>query len=420
MPRGSVSVQGLVTRTPILKGVFDRLGVEPDFGHRREYKSMKYLLTEDHYVPPHEEAATAVLEEHIDQIVTGIAADRSMEASVVRDVIDRAPLYDIEAVEAGLVDRIGFRDEAYETAQGSGRGFMFADQYLKRAGRPHRRGPRIALIYGTGSIQRGSSGLDPLTRGTSFGADDVAKAFREARDDDKVIAIVFRVDSPGGSAVASEVVHREVVRAREAGKPVVVSMGSVAGSGGYYVSVGADRIVAQPGTVTGSIGVVYGKLATAGAWRRLGLNWGQLHVGANATFTSPGSTYSDSERERLEAGLDVIYDGFKGLVAEGRGMSAEEVERVAKGRVWTGQRASELGLVDRLGGLEEAIGLASDLAGVEEDTPVNVQLYPRAGILPVRAPKPSSEPVKELLSVLASAVPPSAPLEVRSTHRWDL
>ena len=165
---------------------------------------------------------------------------------------------------------------------------------------------------------------------------------------------------------------------------------------------------------------MYGKLATAGAWRRLGLNWGQLHVGANATFTSPGSTYSDSERERLEAGLDVIYDGFKGLVAEGRGMSAEEVERVAKGRVWTGQRASELGLVDRLGGLEEAIGLASDLAGVEEDTPVNVQLYPRAGILPVRAPKPSSEPVKELLSVLASAVPPSAPLEVRSTHRWDL
>lgn len=413
IPMGTVSIQGVASRTPFLRGLFDRVGIEPDFGHRREYKAMKYLLTEDHYVPPHQEATEAILSDYFDQVIDGIAADRGIDRSAVRETIDRAPLYGEEALEAGLVDRITHRDEAYETAKGDGKGYMFLDHYLKRAGRPHRRGSRIALIYGTGSITRGSSGFDPMTRGSSFGADDVAQGLREARDDKKVKAIVFRVDSPGGSAMGSEVVYREVLRARESGKPVVVSMGSVAGSGGYYVSAPADRIVAQPGTVTGSIGVVFGKLATGEAWSRIGINWGELSVGRNASFNSPIKAYSESERERLETGLDVIYEGFKDRVAAGRSLSANRVEEVAKGRVWTGAEAKELGLIDELGGLDRAIELARELAEIEEGAPLSIQVYPKKGLLPMRTAKPSSEPVKDLLAVLSTLNPGGAPLELR-------
>jgi protease-4 len=413
LPMGTVSIQGVASRTPFLRGIFDRVGIEPDFGHRREYKAMKYLLTEDHYVPPHREATEAILSDYYEQVIDGIAEDRDLDRVVVQDIIDRAPLYGEEAVEAGLIDRIAHRDEAYETAKGDGKGFMFLDEYLKRAGRPHRRGSRIALVYGTGSITRGSSGFDPMTRGSAFGADDVAQGFREARDDRKVKAIVFRVDSPGGSAMGSEVVHRELLRAREAGKPVVVSMGSVAGSGGYYVSAPADRIVAQPATVTGSIGVVFGKLATGDAWRRIGISWSELSIGRNAGFNSPIKAYSESERQRLEAGLDAIYEGFKGHVAEGRSMNLEQVEEVAKGRVWTGAEAKEIGLVDELGGLDRAIELARELAQIEEDAPLSVQVYPKKGMIPVGTSKPSSEPLKDLLAVLSSLSPGAAPLELR-------
>lgn len=413
LPMGTVSIQGVSSRTPFLRGVFDRVGIEPDFGHRREYKAMKYLLTENHYVPPHQEATEAILGDYFDQVIDGIAEDRDIERSALRETIDRAPLFGEEAVESGLIDRITHRDEAYETAKGDGKGFMFLDQYLKRAGRPHRRGSRIALVYGTGSITRGSSGFDPMTRGSAFGADDVAQAFREARDDKKVKAIVFRVDSPGGSAMGSEVVHREVLRARESGKPVVVSMGSVAGSGGYYVSAPADRIVAQPATVTGSIGVVFGKLATGEAWRRIGINWGELSIGQNAGFNSPMKIYSDSERQRLEAGLDVIYEGFKERVADGRSLSLDRVEEVAKGRVWTGAEAKELGLVDELGGLDRAIELARELAELEEDAPLSVQVYPKKGLIPMGTSKPSSEPVKDVLAVLSALTTSAAPLELR-------
>ncbi len=418
LPMGSLSIQGVLTRTPFLGRMFSQLEVEPDFDHRSEYKAMKYLLTEDHYLPPHEEATTAVIEDHMSQIVAGVARDRGLDESEVRTIVDSAPLFGEEGVEAGLIDRIAHRDDAYESSKVDGSGFMYLGQYLKRAGRPNRRGKRIALIYGTGSIARGSSGFDPLTRGSSFGADDVASAFREARDDKKVQAIVFRVDSPGGSAVGSEVVHREVVRARESGKPVVVSMGSVAGSGGYFVAASANSIVAQPGTVTGSIGVVFGKLATSHAWRRIGINWEELKVGRNAGFASPTDVYSDSERARLQTALDVIYAGFKERVARGRSMTEAQVEEVAKGRVWTGMRAAELGLVDDLGGLDRAIEVAKELAGIESQSPVSVQVYPRSGLLPIRSGKPSSEPVRELLAVMDS-LSPSAPLELRMVERFD-
>ena len=396
-PVGGVSIEGIVSRAPFLRSLLDKLGVVPDFDHRRRYKSAMYLLTERGYVEPHEEMARSILSDQMSQIVAGIASDRELDPDRVRDLIDGAPLLGTEALEAGLVDGLSYRDQAYEAAGGGDPNFIFHDRYLKRAGRPHRRGERIGLVYGTGAIVRGSSGFDPMTRGTTLGADDVALALREAREDEKVRAIVFRVDSPGGSAVASEVVRREVVRAREAGKPVVVSMGDVAGSGGYWISTPADRIVAQPGTITGSIGVVSGKLAARSAWERVGIDWGELHEGRNATFSVALEPYTDSERERLETGLDAIYDDFKQRVAEDRGLELAAVEELAQGRVWTGAQAAEMGLIDEVGGLHTAIELARGLADLAHDAPLKVLVFPARRAVPLRARKEGSDPVSAIL-----------------------
>lgn len=398
-PMGHASIQGLVARSPFVRGVFDKLGLVPDFDHRKEYKAAKYLLTETEFTQPHRDALNAVARDQFSQIVKGIATDRGMDAADVASLIDSAPLTAEEALAAGLVDHIGYRDEAYEAVDESSK-FLFHDRYLAKAGRPNRRGRRVALIYGTGSIDRGTSRFDPMTRGSSFGADEVAKAFREAGVDDKVKAIVFRVDSPGGSAVASEVVAHEVARASSNGKPVVVSMGNVAGSGGYWVSAVADKIVAQPGTITGSIGVVAGKLANREAWARLGVTFDQISFGQNATFRVPQDAYSDSERDRLSLLIDDIYDRFVERVAAGRGLTPDEVEEIARGRIWTGAQAFENGLVDALGGLETAVELAKELAEIPAGDNVRIAVLPRERALPLPEGKESSDPVHQTTGML--------------------
>jgi protease-4 len=403
-PHGQVHMDGVVARVPFLRGLLDRAGVIPDLDHRREYKAAKYTLTESGFTAPHEEATRAVLEDQFEQMVAGIAAARGLAPDRVRELIDRSPLLGSEAVEAGLIDGLSYRDEAYHAALEAGSQLMFVDAYLRRAGRPHRRGARIALIHGTGSIHRGTSRFDPLSRSLSLGADDVAAAFRAAIDDSKVRAIVFRVDSRGGSAVASEVIRRETVRAREAGKPVVVSMANVAGSGGYWISAAADRIVAQPGTITGSIGVVAGKLATREAWHRVGVNWEELHLGQNATFSVPDDPYTESERERLEATLDSIYEDFKALVAEGRSLDPAAVEELAKGRIWTGTQALDRGLVDALGGMDRALELAREVAGIEPEAGLAVRVYPRKRGVRLPERKESSEPVRQMTATLFDLV----------------
>lgn len=266
--------------------------------------------------------------------------------------------------------------------------------------------------------------MDPMTLGATLGADDVAAALREAAADDKVKAIVFRVDSPGGSAVASEVVRREVVRAVEAGKPVVVSMGDVAGSGGYWISAPATRIVAQPGTITGSIGVVAGKLAAGEAWSRVGIDWGELHEGRNATFSVALRPYSDTERARLEATLDSIYDQFKDRVAESRSIRAADMEELAKGRVWTGAQAAERGLVDELGGLHRAVELARELAEIPADAPVKLKVFPAKRAIPLPGRKEGSDPVEASLETAVSLVGSlfetgkTPTFQVLSRHPW--
>jgi protease-4 len=209
-----------------------------------------------------------------------------------------------------------------------------------------------------------------------MGSDTVSAAFRAAIEDPDVKAILFRIDSPGGSYVASDTVWRETARARKAGKPVIASMGDVAGSGGYFVAMAADKIVAQPGTITGSIGVLGGKMYTAGFWDKLGITWDEVHAGQNARMWSGAWDYTPQEWARGEALLDRIYTDFTSKVAEGRRLPKERVLQIARGRIWTGEDALALGLVDELGGFPTALRLAKKAAGIPEAEEVNLRVYP--------------------------------------------
>jgi protease IV len=379
-PSGDVGLAGLISENPFLRGSLERAGVEPRMDHRYEYKNALNLFTEEEMTEPHREAVEGVLRSFYEQMVAGIAAGRGLDPAAVRAVIDNGPYFGDEAVRAGLVDRVAYRDEVYDSLRariGGDPEFLYLRRYLRRAGRPHTRGPAVALIYGTGTVQRGRSEFDPMTGGSAMGSETVTRAFRDAVEDDDVRAIVFRIDSPGGSPVASDAIWRETVRAREAGKPVVVSMGNVAASGGYYVAAAADRIIAQPSTITGSIGVLGGKFLITGLTDRLGVTWGDVQVGGNATMWSAIRDYSPQEWERLQAMLDRIYAEFTGKVAQGRNLPLDSVHAVARGRVWSGVDAHRLGLVDELGGLDLALLRAREAAGLAPDAPFRLRVFPR-------------------------------------------
>jgi len=384
-PIGNVGLTGLYAEAPFLRGTLDLLGIAPEFDHREEYKTAMNLLTETKMTPAHREEVEGLLTSLAGQIVRGIAQGRKLSEAEVRALIDRGPLLGGEAVEAKLVDRLGYRDEVLahaRTRAGSGAEAVRLASYLDRAGRPHREGSTIALIHGSGLVVRSGDGASPLAGSNVMAATEATRAFRAAVRDPAVRAIVFRIDSPGGSAVASESIWREVVFARERGKPVIVSMGDVAGSGGYYVAAAADKIVAEPATLTGSIGVLAGKLVVADLLKKVGVSTDSVQIGANAAMFSPTADFSARAHSRLEAFLDDTYRGFKDHVATGRHMTQEEVERVAKGRVWSGEDAKARGLVDELGGYEAALRLAKQAANLPPAAPITLTVFPREETLP--------------------------------------
>jgi protease-4 len=378
-PSGDVGLTGLIAETPFLRGTLAKLGLTPRLDHREEYKTAMNLFSERQYTKAHREATVQVMESQFGQIVQGIAQVRGLAEGEVYDVIDRGPLPAQEAVQAKLVDGLLYRDAVYADLNekvGTGTTVLPLVTYLARAGRPHTQGPTIALIYGVGGIHRGKSRYDPLFQAPSMGSDTVTAAFRAAIEARDVKAILFRVDSPGGSYVASDAIWRETVRARQAGKPVIVSMGGVAASGGYFVAMAADKIVAQPGTLTGSIGVISGKMLTADFWDKVGVSWDNVQSSANATFWSNLQDYTPDQWDRLQNWLDRIYDDFTTKVGEGRGLPKAKVLEVAQGRVWTGEDAKALGLVDELGGFPVALRLAREAAGIPSEAGVHLQVFP--------------------------------------------
>ncbi len=286
-PSGDVGLTGIIMETPFIKGTLSKLGVTFHGDHRYEYKNALNFYTETKYTGPHKEAMTAIMTSWFDQMKDGICTARQIDPAQFQSIVDAGPYLGKEAVTAKLVDAVAYRDEVYGDVKrkaGEGSELLYLDQYLERAGRPHDHGKRIALVFGVGGVTRGASDYDPVQGSQNMGSDTVAGAIRAAAEDKDVKAILFRVDSPGGSYVASDTIWREVVRARQTGKPVIVSMGNLAGSGGYFVAMAADKIVAEPGTITASIGVLGGKMLTGGLWDKIGLSWDEVHQGRKRDY----------------------------------------------------------------------------------------------------------------------------------------
>jgi protease-4 len=417
-PSGTVGLIGFATNALFLRDALDKAGIEAQFVARGEYKSAANLFTQDHYTDAHREADTRLLESLRGQVWQAIADSRNIGQDALDGLADQAPLLRDIAVESGLIDRVGFRDEAYariaelvgakdispDTGDADGDDApsrLYLSRYARATGpggpaRPSMpgRGPKstIAVVTVAGPIVSGRGGSRLPFGSSNAGGDTIAAALREAAHDDSVSAIVLRVDSPGGSVTASETIWREVKKARERGKPVVASMGAVAASGGYYVSMGADAIVANPGTITGSIGVVTGKLVARDLKDRLGVGSDAVRTNANADAWSVNAPFTPEQHAQVEAEADLFYNDFVQRVAQGRHLSVEAVEAVARGRVWTGADALDHGLVDELGGLRAAVRRAKVLAGLDEDAKVRLVGYPGSSVWDFLRPQPSSQP----------------------------
>jgi protease-4 len=377
-PSGDVGLNGLMLESPFIKGTLGKLGVKFRGDHRYEYKNALNFYTETKYTAPHKEAMEKVLNSWFAQLKDGVCEARHLDPNQFADLVNRGPFLGKEAVDAKLVDGLAYRDEVFEQAKKKApeAEFLYLDKYLERAGRPHDSGKTVALIYGVGGVTRGKSDFSPVNGSVTMGSETVAGAFRAAIDDKDVKAILFRVDSPGGSYVASDTIWREVVRARKAGKPVIVSMGDLAGSGGYFVAMAADKIVAQPGTITASIGVLGGKMITNGFWDKVGMSWDDVHTSTNSTMFTGTHDYNATEWARFESWLDRVYEDFTSKVADGRKLPKEKVLQIAKGRIWTGADAKELGLVDELGGFDTALKLTKKAIGVSESDEVKIVVFP--------------------------------------------
>ena len=407
-PSGEVGLTGMVAEAVFVKDALAKLGIVPQMSRRHEYKNAADTFLATKMSDAHREAAGRLAASAMEQVVAGVAEGRGLAPEQVRDLVDRAPLSAEVAAEEGLVDRLGYRDEVYAALRqrlGEVR-LRFVHRYRRaRLLEPRRafgrlaKRPGVAVVHGAGDIHLGRSTRRGLGS-TSIGSDTIGAALRAATADHEARAVVLRLDSPGGSYVASDAIRREVLRVRDAGKPVIVSMGTVAASGGYFVSMAADTIVAQAGTLTGSIGVFGGKAVVRDLLDRLGISRDGVAEGRNAWMFSAYRQFSDEEWQRLEGWLDQVYDDFTGKVAADRGLTRDHVEAAARGRVWTGADARQHGLVDELGGMERAVDVACARVGIGREE-ADVRTIPRLGILErMRTPESSEDLAASAASML--------------------
>ncbi len=376
-PSGDVGVVGAYSESPFLRGALDKAGIKSQMDQRHEYKNAMNMFMNKKFTKAHREAQTRLVESSFETTAANIAGRRKMSPEDFRSLIDRGPFLGEEAVDEGLVDRLAYFDQVVdrlESQGGKGAALVDFGKWRKHALK-RTRGKTVAVVYGVGAVITGKSRfVAPF--GMAMGSQTVAGALRAARKDKSVKAIVFRIDSPGGSYVASDTIWREVVKAREEGKPVIATMGNVAGSGGYFVAMAADKIVAQPTTLTGSIGVLGGKHIIGAVRERFGITTDSVQIGKAASMFSANQEYSPEGWARFQAWLDRVYDDFTTKAAEGRGMEVRELRKLAKGRVWTGVDAKANGLVDELGGFPAALRLAREAAGLSADEKLKIKLFP--------------------------------------------
>ena len=377
-PTSPLMLVGVASYELFFRGTLDKVGIEADMLAAGDYKTAINAYTESGFTPEHREVSEALSRDFYEQLVDGIAEGRGMTRPRVREVIDQGPFVAADAVSLGLVDDLLYEDELLGRLSSDDEPVQVDFATYRRVepqGLGLNTGPRIAVVYAEGMINLGSSTMDFPGAVQIVGSRTMTAAIRDARDDPSIHAIVLRIDSPGGAATAADIIWRELSLAREQ-KPLVVSMADVAASGGYYMAAPAHAIVAQPGTLTGSIGVFSGKFAAAGAFGKVGIGIDGVTYGAQADIFSPVDRFSDAGRAAMQAQVDDIYERFLQVVAEGRAMSRDEVHAVAQGRVWTGRQALARGLVDELGGLRRAVVLAQVRAGIDAEDEVTLVPYP--------------------------------------------
>lgn len=375
VPTAPVSIHGMMAEALFFRGTLDKLKVVPEFYHIAEFKTATNMFTEKKFTLAHREEVQGLLDGIYGQFLTEAAQSRDLDRAQFQKLVEEGPLSTSDAVAGKLVDREAYWDQVqqYFRQQTGNWNPVSLARYHNSLSSDE--GPEIAVVHATGLIESGESGNTP-GGGFVMGGDSVAKDLRTARDDSAIKAIVLRIDSGGGSAVASEVIRREVELAK-AKKPVVVSMSDVAASGGYWIAMNASKIVAEPDTITASIGVLTGKFNISGLYSLLGMSTDSVTTSENSTFYSDQQNFTPAQREAVMKMLDETYANFTKGVAEGRHLPLEEVDRIGKGRVWTGAQAEGLKLVDELGGLDAAIGVAKELAHIPASQEVRIELFPK-------------------------------------------
>ncbi|MFN0051780.1 MAG: signal peptide peptidase SppA [Planctomycetales bacterium] len=397
---GVLMTVGVRAEVTFYKRLFDMLGLKAEMLRVGEYKSAAEPYSRTEMSPEFRKEMEEILDDFYQQIIATVAQSRKLTPEKVAAAIDAGPLTARQAKDLGLIDRLAYEDEVnaaiaklhegktLKVVHRYGRkkvdtdfsglaGMMKMMETLMGGEPPKRRSsnPKIAVIHASGMIMTGKSQSDFLTGELVMGSDTMVKAIRDANGDATVKAIVLRVDSPGGSALASDLMWHELENVK---KPFVVSMGDVAASGGYYIAMGADRIFADPGTITGSIGVVGGKIALEGLFNKVGVTTDVISRGKNSGVLSTTKGFTDSEREAMQRLLNDIYDQFTAKAAQGRKMDKDKLERLARGRVYTGNAALKLGLVDQLGSLDDAIAYAHEKAGLKPEDKVERLSLPKA------------------------------------------
>jgi len=381
-PSSTLDLTGVATYEVFLRGLLDKVGVYPDLHHIGEYKTFSNTFTEKGFTPAHREMDASMNRDLYDQIVRAVAGARGKTEPDVRQLIDQAPFLPQAAKAAGLIDDFAYEDQVMgklrEAKPGATR-TIEGDDYARIAlsSLGLNKGPRIAVIYFAGAIASGKNGYDPL-EGATIGSDTLIEYIRKVRKDSSVRAIVLRIDSPGGSVVASDAIWRELMLAKKerADRPIVASMSDLGASGGYYIAAPAEAIVAEPSTLTGSIGIVGGKFVTGGIYEKLGASLDSASIGKRAEMNSPIRPYNPDEVKKVDEQLKAFYDDFVAKVAESRHKTSEEINQIGQGRVWTGQQAKAIGLVDALGGLERAVSVAKERAKIPGDSDVELVFYP--------------------------------------------
>lgn len=371
-PSGFLMLNGLASRSIFLKGTLDKLGIKAELEHIEEYKTASNTFTESKFTPAHKEMMNSLMDSIFDSFLKTISEGRKRKIEEIKSLIDKGPFTAPDALKEKLVDKLLYEDEVLKEVKE--RNLIKFKSYLKQKRLTGRK--KIAVLYAIGSINLGESGIDPLFGGYIIGSETMRRVMKEIEENNSIKGVVMRIDSPGGSATASDIILRGARKIREK-KPLVISMSDVAGSGGYWIAVESNWIVAQPSTLTASIGVIGGKFNMKGFYEKIGVTMETVKRGKYSDIYSDYREFTPEEREKIRKEIGWIYEEFKSRVSKCRNIPIDEVDRIGKGRVWTGLQAKSLKLVDHLGGLDEAVSKVKELAGIPESKEVEIVFYPK-------------------------------------------